>query len=143
MKLRLLAIALAPFIFAGCSAYSELADHSKASSVLIDSDVRPIASYVVCNHAYRLLGFIPLSSGVPWTSGPYAERDEFNASFFTDKCTLDQNLASVRAAMKECGTDRICNLVTTEDSSLLWSFCLVQHYECKTTCLICEPSPKK
>jgi len=140
MKARLLAIALAPFVFAGCSAYCELADHSETSTVLVDDDVRPIASYVVCNHSYKLLGCIPLCSGVPWKSGPYADREEFNASFFSDHCTIDENLASVKAAMAECGSNRITGLVTTENSSWAWSLFLVEHAEFKTTCLICEPA---
>ncbi len=143
MKLRLFAIALVPFALAGCSAYSELAARDKATGVLVDNDIRPIASYVVCNHSYSLFGLVPLSSGTPWQSGPYADRRGFNAKFFTDNCTLDSNLASVRAAMAECGSDRICSLVTTADDSWLWSFCVVKHHELKTTCLICEPSESK
>lgn len=139
MKSRIFAIVSASLMLAGCSAYCELAQHTEPSPVLVDANVKPIASYVVCNHAYNLLGCIPLSSGVPWKEGKYADRDEFNAVFFEDNCTLDENLASVKAALKECGSDRLAGLVTIEDSSWIWSFFLVEHREIKTTCLICEP----
>ncbi len=138
---NILILALGAMAFAGCSSYSELS-RDVPPYARIDDGVKPIASYVVCNGDYKLLGFVPLCSGVTWKSGPYADRDEFNARWFTDNCTLDENLASVKAALRECKTDRMCNLVTTEDSSWVWSLFLVRSHVLKTTCLICEPKEK-
>jgi len=130
-------VVLAGFLLAGCSSYSTLSDYRTPSPVRVDENLRPVASYVVCNHSYKLLGFIPLSSGVPWKGGEYRES---NAELFSDHCTIDENLASVKAAAKQCGTDRVAGLITTEDSSWLWSLFLVKHSEIKTACLLCEPA---
>lgn len=138
---NILILALGAIALAGCSSYSELS-RDVPSYARIDEGIKPVASYVVCNYQYKLLGLIPLSSGVPWKVGPYKDRHEFNFKWFSDHCTLDENLASVKAALKECNTDRICNLVTTEDSSWVWSLFIVKMHTLKTTCLICEPESR-
>jgi len=138
---KILILALGAIAFAGCSSYSELSRDVPAYA-RIDDGIKPIASYVVCNNQYKLLGVVPLCSGVPWQVGPYDSRSEFNLKWFSDHCTLDENLASVKAALKECNTDRLCNLVTTEDSSWMWSLFLVRMHTLKTTCLICEPQER-
>lgn len=140
MKPSLFALAIAPFFLAGCCAYSRIAEIKPASDLRVDGNAKPLASFVVCNHSYKLLGCIPLSSGVTWKGeGPL---DGFNLKWFSDHCTIDENLASVKAAAEQCGTDRVCGLVTTEDSFLLWSLFLVKHTELKTSCLICEPADR-
>ncbi len=138
---NILILALGAIALAGCSSYCELSRGVPANAN-IDDDIKPIASYVVCNNQYKLLGLVPLSTGVTWKDGAYADRREFNAKWFEDRCTLDENLASVKAALRECKTDRLCNLVTTEDSSWMWSLFTVRMYTIKTTCLICEPKAK-
>ncbi len=138
---KILILALGAIAFAGCSSYSELSRDVPAYA-RIDDGIKPIASYVVCNNQYKLLGCVPLCSGVPWQTGPYDSRSEFNFKWFSDHCTLDENLASVKAALRECKTDRLCNLVTTEDSSWMWSLFLVRMHTIKTTCLICEPKDR-
>jgi len=139
MKSSLFALALVPFVLCGCSSYSTLSDYRTPSGVRVDANVRPLASYVVCNHSYKLLGCIPLSSGVTWKGGTY---EDFNAKWFSDHCTIDENLASVKAVAEECGTDRVCGLITTEDTSWLWSLFLVKHTEIKTSCVLCEPAAR-
>jgi hypothetical protein len=137
MKPTLFALVLAPFLLAGCSSVSSLSDYKHPSGVLVDDDARPVASYFVWNHSYKLLGCVPLSTGNTWKGGP---PDYFNVEWFADHCTLDENLASVKAAAKQCGTDRVCGLVTTEDTSWIWSLFLVKHTEIKTSCILCEPA---
>lgn len=137
MKTKLFAILLAPFLFAGCASMSTLSDYKTPSGVRVENNVKPLASYYVCNHSYKLFGFIPLSTGVTWQGGPVKD---FNTVYFDDRCTVDENLASVKAAAAQCGTDRVCNLITTVDTSWAWSLFLVKHTEIKTSCVICEPS---
>ena len=137
MKTKLFTLLLAPFLFGGCCAMSDLSNYKAPTAVRVDGDVKPLASYMVCNHSYKLLGCIPLTTGVPWQGGEY---EDWNVEFFADHCTIDENLASVKAAAEKCGTDRICGLVTTEDTSWAWSLFLVKHTEIKTSCVICEPA---
>jgi hypothetical protein len=139
MKAKLFALLPVPFLLAGCCAMSDLSDHTMPSGVRVDGGVKPLASYMVCNHSYKLFGCIPLTTGVPWQGGP--EKD-WNVKFFSDHCTIDENLASVKAAAEKCGTDRVCGLVTTEDSFWAWSLFLVKHTELKTSCVICEPAER-
>ena len=139
MKTKLFVLLLAPFLFAGCCAMSDLSTHKAPAGLRVDGDVKPLASYMVCNHSYKLFGCIPLSTGVPWQGGEYKD---WNVDFFDDHCTIDENLASVKAAAEKCGTDRVCGLVTTEDSFWAWSLFLVKHTELKTSCVICEPAER-
>ncbi len=140
MKTKLAAFLLAPFLFAGCASWSNLSDYTVSSGVRVDGDVKPLAAYSVCNHSYKLLGCVPLSSGVPWKGGE--AYNDFNTKFFADHCTVDENLASVKAAAEKCGTDRVCSLITTVDSSWAWSLFLVKHTEIKTSCVLCEPAAR-
>ncbi len=138
---KIMILSIGAVLLAGCSSYSELSRGVPAYA-RVDDGIKPIASYVVCNNEYKLLGCVPLCSGVTWQHGAYDDRSEFNARWFSDRCSLDENLASVKAALKECKTDRVCNLVTTEDTSWKWSLFLVRQRVLKTTCLICEPAQK-
>ena len=137
MKAKLFVLLLVPFLMAGCCYVSALSDRTVAPGVRVDDNVKPLASYFVCNHSYKLFGCVPLSTGVTWKGG---EPDDWNVEFFADHCTIDENLASVKATAEKCGTDRVCGLITTEDTSWLWSLFLVKHTELKTTCVICEPA---
>jgi len=136
MKTKLFAILLAPLLLSGCASMHTLSDYKTPTSVRVEDNVKPLASFYVCNHAYKLFGCVPLSTGVTWKGGPVKD---FNTVYFEDHCTIDENLASVKAAAKECGTDRVCSLITTVDTSWAWSLFLVKHIEIKTTCVICEP----
>ena len=136
MKAKLFVLLLVPFLMAGCCSVSVLSDRTVAPGVRVDDNVKPLASYFVCNHSYKLFGCVPLSTGVTWKGGPVKD---FNTVYFEDHCTIDENLASVKAAAKECGTDRVCSLITTVDTSWAWSLFLVKHTEIKTTCVLCEP----
>lgn len=139
MKAKRFALLCLPFLLGGCCAVSDLSDYTAPARVRVDGDVKPLASYMVCNHSYKLFGCVPLSTGVPWQGGEYRD---WNVDFFDDHCTIDENLASVKAAAEKCGTDRVCGLVTTEDTSWAWSLFLVKHTELKTSCVICEPAER-
>lgn len=137
MKTRLLGFLLAPLLLSGCASMSTLSDPPASSGLRIDDNVKPVASYYVCNHSYKLFGCVPLSTGVTWKGGTM---NDFNTKFFADRCTVDENLASVKAAAKERNTDRVCGLITTVDTSWAWSLFLVKHTEIKTSCVLCEPA---
>ncbi len=138
---RIIVLSIGALLMAGCSSYCELSRDVPAYA-RVDDGIKPIASYIVCNNEYKILGCIPLCTGETWKQGPYDSRREFNARWFASNCTLDDNLASVKAALKECNTDRACNLITIEDSSWMWSLFLVRYRTLKTSCLICEPAKK-
>ncbi len=138
---NMIILSIGAVLLAGCSSYSELSRGVPAYAH-VDDGIKPIASYIVCNNEYKILGCIPLCTGVTWKQGPYDKREEFNAKWFATGCTLDDNLASVKAALAECKTDRLCNLVTIEDSSWMWSLFIVRYRTLKTSCLICEPKEK-
>ena len=139
MKTKLPALLLAPCMLAGCASMSNLSDYKTSSGVRVDDNVKPVASYFVCNHSYKLFGCVPLSTGVTWKGGD--DMNGFNTKYFSDHCTVDENLASVKAAAKQCGSDRVCSLITTVDTSWAWSLFLVKHTEIKTTCVLCAPAP--
>ena len=139
MKTKLIALLAAPLLLSGCASMSTLSDYKTPAGVRVEDNAKPLASYYVCNHSYKLFGCVPLTTGVPWQGGKY---EDWNVEFFADHCTIDENLASVKAAAKKCGTDRICSLITTEDTSWAWSLFLVKHTEIKTSCVICEPADR-
>lgn len=137
MKHVILMISLA-FMAAGCSSFSEYStDVPKYANV--EGDEKAIATYVVANISYQLFHFIPFSTGITWKGED--EIDSHNVSNFTlfdDQATLDENLASVKAATRLAGSNRISNLLTTIDHSSAWSLFLVRRRMIKTTCLILE-----
>lgn len=140
MKTKLFALLLAPVLLSGCASMSTLSDYKAPSGVRVEDDIKPLASYSVVNHSYKLFGCVPLSTGVTWKGGD--DYNGFNTEFFADHCTVDENLASVKAAAAKCKTDRVASLLTTVDTSWAWSLFLVKHTEVKTSCVICEPAAR-
>ncbi len=139
MKTKLFAILIVPLLLSGCASMSTLSDYRTPAGVRVEDDATPLASYYVCNHSYKLFGCVPLSTGVTWKGGD--DYNGFNTKYFSDRCTVDENLASVKAAAKACNSDRVASLITTVDTSWAWSLFLVKHTEIKTTCVICKPKP--
>ena len=139
MKKILFPAVLSAALLTGCSSVSVLSRNAPANASVVP-DGKPVAAYEVHNTSYRLLGFIPLGSGVTWKEGPYDERRRVNWTAFSDHCTLDENLASVKAAAREVGTDRVGSLESVIDESSAWSCFLVTCRSIKTTCLFLEPS---
>lgn len=144
MKIRTKAFAVIPLAalaFAGCSSYSEIALW-KSSATINDGEV-PVASFVTQNFSYKLLDFIPLCTGLPWTDGDGDDWvvDDFNIKMFSDAATLDNNLVSLNHALDLVGSHRITQLKSTEDDSRAWSLFLVKRHEVRTQCLILPEKP--
>lgn len=136
MKKALIA-AVAVALLSGCSSYSEFA-RWKSDATTNDGEV-PLGTFMTQNFSYQLLGFIPLCTGVPWTSGNDDVMDDFNVRPFADEATLDGNLASLRYALKRIGSDRIANLESSEEDSSMWSLLLINRHEVHTKCLVLKP----
>lgn len=132
MKKLFCGIALAAL--AGCSSYSEIARWKSATPVN-DREI-PAASFITQNFSYQLLGFIPLCSGLPWTEGDDDICDEFNIELFADRATVNNNMVSLKHALKRVGSNRIAQLRTMEKDDSDWSLFLVNRHEVRTSCLI-------
>ncbi len=133
---RIIALAVLAAAFAGCSSYTDIGRLSPNTGVRTDDGKRPIATVDVLNVSYSLLGLLPIESGVTWKSGPYASRPSRNATWFEDRCTIDENLASVRAALRELDANEVANLVTESDSWRFWSLFIVKRTVLKSTCTV-------
>lgn len=131
---RILAITVVAAAFAGCSSYTDIGRMSPNASVLTEDGKRPVATIDVVNVSYSLLGLLPIESGVTWKTGPYASRPSRNATWFEDRCTIDENLASVRAALRELNATEVANVVTDADSWRFWSFFIVKRTVLRTSC---------
>ena len=66
----------AALAIAGCSSYSEVA-YWKSPTKINDGET-PVATFLTQNFSYQLLGFIPLCTGLPWTSGSEDYMDDFD-----------------------------------------------------------------
>lgn len=128
-------------VFSGCCAYTDIG-HLKSSATAGDGE-RALATVSVFNVSYSIFGVIPLESGTTWKTGPSADQDWWNATWFSDRCTLDENLASLRAALAEVGSSRIENLVTESDSWRFWSLFIVKRKVMKTTCTVLKQGTAK
>ena len=133
---RIIALAVLAAAFAGCSSYTDIGRLNPTSGVKSDDGKRPIATVDVVNVSYSLLGLLPIESGETWKSGPYAARPSRNATWFEDRCTVDENLASVRAALRELNAGEVANLVTDCESWRFWSLFIVKRTVLKTTCTV-------
>ena len=133
---RIIALAVLAAAFAGCSSYTDIGRLSPNSGVKTDDGKRPIATIDVLNVSYSLFGLLPIESGETWKSGPYANRPSRNATWFEDRCTVDENLASVRAALREIGSTDVANVVTECESWRFWSLFIIKRTVLKTTCTV-------
>lgn len=127
----------AALAIAGCSSYSEVA-YWKSPTKINDGET-PVATFLTQNFSYQLLGFIPLCTGLPWTSGSEDYMDDFNIRLFADEATIDNNLVSLKYALKRVGSNRVTNLNTTTDDDSLWSLFLVNRHEVRTKAIILPP----
>lgn len=127
-------VSLAAALFAGCCSYTDIG-HLKPTATADDGE-RALATVTVYNVAYSLFGVLPIESGTTWKTGAYKDRDSWNATWFSDACTLDENLASIRAACKEIGSSRIENLVTESDCWRFWSLFIVKRKVMKSSCTV-------
>jgi len=125
---------LALAALSGCCSYSQL--QRDVGHVKVDGE-RPIATYEVVNVSHKLFGVIPLTTGITWKAGDYNE-DVGSMNLFRDRCTLDDNLASVRHACHVVGSDKIRNLTGRVDDFYAWSLLFVKKRVIKTSCVICR-----
>ena len=125
--------------FAGCSSYSEIAYWK--SDTRVNNGEKPLASFLTQNFSYQLFHFIPLCTGLPWTDGDDNEMDDYNVEWFADKATVDNNIKSLRYALKKVGSNRVEDIVSSHDDSSMWSLFLVNRREVRTSCLIMPPEP--
>ena len=127
-------VSLFATLFAGCCSVTDIG-HLKPTAAADDGE-KAIATVTVYNIGYSLFGVLPIESGTTWKEGPYKDRSSWNWTFFKDRCTLDENLASIRAACKEVGSSRIENLVTDTDSWRFWSLFIIKRKVMKSSCTI-------
>lgn len=128
-------IALAALAFAGCSSMTEISKISTAAKT--DDGAAPIASVSVKNVSYSLFGCLPIASGCTWKGEcPYAQRPSRNTVWFENLCTPDENLASMKAALKELGSDKVMNLVERSESESLWSLWIIRQSIETTSCTV-------
>ena len=130
------AFALFAALFAGCCSTTNVIRPSV--SVRSDDGVKPVATVSVFNVSYSLFGVLPIESGETWKGLPDTSKDGWNWTWFEDRCTLDENLASVRAACKEVGSNKIMNLVTDTDSWSFWSLFIIRRKVMKSTCTVID-----
>jgi len=128
---KILAISMVMAV-TGCCSYSQL--DRNMGAVKVDGE-QPVATYEVVNVSYKLLGFVPLTTGVTWKQGPYAE-DVGSMAVFCDECSLDDCMESVRHACKTMGSDRIVDLTGRVDDSWAWSLFTVKKRVVKASCVV-------
>ena len=131
---KLAFVSLVATLFAGCCSYTDIG-YLKPGATADDGE-KAVATVTVFNISYSLFGLLPIESGTTWKEGPYKDRENWNWTFFEDRCTLDENLASVRAACKEIGSSRIENLVTDSDSWRFWSLFIIKRKVMKSSCTV-------
>jgi len=124
--------AMLALVLAGCSSYSEIARWN--SSATINNGEVPLATFATQNVSYQLFGFIPISSGRPWTSGDEDIKYDFDVHMFADDATMDNNFVSLNYALDRVGSHRITHLQVSEQDD--WSLVLVKCHIVNTKCII-------
>lgn len=132
MRKFLFLIALAG---AGCSSMTEIAKISSPAKT--DDGATPVAAVTVKNVSYRLFGCLPISSGVTWQGEcAYEDRSGRNTVWFEDRCSPDENLASLKAALKVVGSNKVMNLTERTETWSAWSLWLVRQTLETTSCTV-------
>jgi len=132
---KLFGFGMLALALAGCSSITDI---SKVTSpTRTDDGAQPIAAITIQNVSYSLFGVLPIASGTTWKGEcPYAERPERNTEWFADNVSPEENIASLKAALKEVGSNKVMNLVEMSESWSSWSLWIVwQNFE-TTTCTV-------
>ena len=128
-------IATAALVLAGCcSSHSEISRWN--TSVTLNDGEVPIGSFLTQNLSYQLFGVIPISTGVPWTSGDGDSMTDFKCRLFAEEATLDNNLRTLQHALDNVGSHRITELNTIETNDWTWSLFLIRRHMVLTKCII-------
>jgi len=126
----LLALALA-----GCSAVTDISKITTPARV--DDGAKPVAAITVQNISYLLFGCIPLESGTTWKGEcAYEDRPDYNAEFFTDNVSPEDNIVSLKAALKVVGSNKVDNLVERSECWSAWSLWILWQRMETTTCTV-------
>ena len=124
--------AMAALLLVGCSSYSEIARWN--SPVTINNGEVPLATFVTQNVSCQLFGFIPISTGRPWTSGDEDIKYDFDVRLFADEATMENNFVSLKHALDRVGSHRISHLqVSAKDD---WSLIIMKCHIVNTKCII-------
>ncbi|MBR4354384.1 MAG: hypothetical protein IKP97_03700 [Kiritimatiellae bacterium] len=94
-----------------------------------------IASVTCQNKGYFIFGTWPVCSGMPWREGLLKDWEP-ERDWFDDHVTLDDNMAMIRLASREAGSDRITRLRTEVDENGLWSAFILQRRSITTTAVL-------
>ncbi len=131
MKIAFIFVMVA-LLLVGCSSYSEIARWN--SPVAINNGEVPLATFATQNVSYQLFGMIPISTGLPWTSGDKDVMYDFNVRMFTDEATIENNFVSLKHALDILGSHRITGLQVSELDD--WSLIIVKCHVVNTKCVI-------
>ena len=131
MKIAFLFVMVA-LLLVGCSSYSEIARWN--SPVAINNGEVPLATFATQNVSYRLFGLIPISTGLPWTSGDGDVMYDFNVRMFADEATQENNFVSLKHALDRVGSHRISHLQVSEKDD--WSLIIMKCHIVNTKCII-------
>ncbi|MBQ7178432.1 MAG: hypothetical protein IJS08_13540 [Victivallales bacterium] len=123
---------MAALLLVGCSSYSEIARWN--SPVAINNGEVPLATFATQNASCQLFGIIPISTGLPWTSGDKDVMYDFNVRMFADEATIENNFVSLKHALDILGSHRITGLQVSELDD--WSMIIVKCHVVNTKCVI-------
>ena len=133
---KIIGFAALTLVFAGCSSITDVA-RINSEAVKADDGEQPIAEVAIHNVSYRLFGLIPISSGETWKGQcGYANRDERNTVWFEDRCTPEENLAALKAVLKDVGSNKVRNLVERTQTWSGWSLGICRQTKETTTCTV-------
>ena len=139
MRSSFLAVVVAVFL-SGCCAYCNI-NTNPVQARTVDGE-KVLATFYVQNVSYKLLSFIPFSSGVTWKEGGVEHADDWSVDWFDDKATLDENMLCLDHACDVVGSHRITAISHNINEDPFWSFFLCNRRTIKTECLILEPRKK-
>ena len=129
MRSSFLAVVVAVFL-SGCCAYCNI-NTNPVQDRTVDGE-KVLATFYVQNVSYKLLSFIPFSSGVTWKEGGVEHADDWSVDWFDDKATLDENMLCLDHACDVVGSHRITAISHNINEDPFWSFFLCNRRTIKT-----------
>lgn len=124
-------------VLTGCSSVSDIARVTTVAAT--DDGAKPIAAVTVKNISYSLFGCIPLRSGRTWKGEcAFADRPSWNAEWFCDNVSPEDNLLALKALLKEVGSNKVANLVERSESWCAWSLWIIHQRMETSSCTVLE-----
>ena len=139
MKNSFFAVVASVFL-SGCCAYCNI-NTKPVQARTVDGE-KVLATFYVQNVSYKLLSFIPFTSGETWQKGGVEHADDLNLTWFEDKATLDENMKCLDHACDIVGSHRIAAISHNINEDPFWSFFICNRRQIKTECLILAPKKK-